>query len=137
MSRRPNLESSIFSGVENCWRRPPKDLLVRFIKAGGAVVTVFTCDAITDENPATPEMTCTVERTFKVRDGDELVLRVRDDGPGIPRNATRGVGLSNTEARLRQLYGEEQKLELSSPDALSGRGGVLVSIAIPFRPCAS
>jgi two-component system, LytTR family, sensor kinase len=67
------------------------------------------------------------------KEGDELVLRVRDDGPGIPRNAKRGVGLGNTEARLRQLYGEEQKLELSSPI----NGGVLVSIAIPFRPCAS
>jgi two-component system, LytTR family, sensor kinase len=67
------------------------------------------------------------------KEGDELVLRVLDDGPGIPRNARRGVGLSNTEARLRQLYGEGQKLELTSPI----NGGVLVSIAIPFRPCAS
>lgn len=61
--------------------------------------------------------------------GGELRLEVRDDGPGIARNAKRGVGLSNTEARLRQLYGAEQKLELTSPND----GGVLVSIAIPFR----
>lgn len=57
----------------------PKDLLVRFIKAGGAVVTVFSCDAITDENPATPDMTCAVSRTFRVEDGDELVLRAGRD----------------------------------------------------------
>lgn len=61
--------------------------------------------------------------------GSELRLRVRDDGPGLAKNAKRGVGLSNTEARLRQLYGNEQKLELTSPTD----GGVLVSIAIPFR----
>lgn len=67
------------------------------------------------------------------KEGDDLVLRVRDDGPGIPRNAKRGVGLSNTEARLRQLYGDEQKLELSSPI----NGGVLVSIAIPFKPATA
>jgi len=61
--------------------------------------------------------------------GGELRLQVRDDGPGIRGNAKRGVGLSNTEARLRQLYGAEQKLELTSPDD----GGLLVSINIPFR----
>lgn len=61
--------------------------------------------------------------------GGELRLQVRDDGPGMPRNPRRGVGLSNTEARLRQLYGSEQKLELTSPDD----GGVLVSISMPFR----
>lgn len=64
------------------------------------------------------------------RAGNELHLQVRDDGPGILRNAKRGVGLSNTEARLRQLYGSDQKLELTSP----ADGGVLVSINIPFRP---
>ena len=61
--------------------------------------------------------------------GGELRLEVRDDGPGMPRDPQRGVGLSNTEARLRQLYGSEQKLELTSPPD----GGVLVSISMPFR----
>jgi len=75
-----------------------------------------------------------VDRPAKVaihaeKQGSELRLHVRDDGPGLPRNARRGVGLSNTEARLRQLYGADQKLELTSPND----GGVLVSIAIPFR----
>lgn len=66
------------------------------------------------------------------RSGNELHLRVRDDGPGLARDAKRGVGLSNTEARLRQLYGSDQKLELTSPQG----GGVLVSINIPFRVAA-
>lgn len=64
------------------------------------------------------------------KSGNELHLEVRDDGPGLPPGAKRGVGLSNTEARLRQLYGSDQKLELLPADG----GGVLVSIKIPFRP---
>ena len=63
------------------------------------------------------------------RHGSELHIEVRDDGPGMARDAKRGVGLSNTEARLRHLYGTAQRLELTTP----GNGGVLVSIAIPFR----
>jgi LytS/YehU family sensor histidine kinase len=75
-----------------------------------------------------------VDRPSKVgiyaeRSGSELRLQVRDDGPGLAKNAKRGVGLSNTEARLRQLYGTEQRMELTTPS----EGGVLVSIAIPFR----
>jgi two-component system, LytTR family, sensor kinase len=75
-----------------------------------------------------------VDRPSKVgiyaeRSGSELRLQVRDDGPGLARNAKRGVGLSNTEARLRQLYGTEQRMELTTPS----EGGVLVTIAIPFR----
>ena len=75
-----------------------------------------------------------VDRASKVaisaeRSGDELRLHVRDDGPGLPRHPRRGVGLSNTEARLRQLYGNDQRLELITPSD----GGLLVSIAIPYH----
>ncbi len=78
-----------------------------------------------------------VDRPAKVairaeKQGGELRLEVRDDGPGLSNSAKRGVGLSNTEARLRQLYGAEQRLELTTPND----GGVLVSIAIPFRQAA-
>jgi len=65
--------------------------------------------------------------------GSELRLEVRDDGPGMSRNAKRGVGLSNTEARLRQLYGNDQRFVLTTPSD----GGVLVSIAIPYRAAAA
>src|SRR5262245_978189 len=43
------------------------------------------------------------------RDGELLRLEVRDDGPGIePGARTRGgLGLSNTRARLEQLYGAD------------------------------
>lgn len=63
------------------------------------------------------------------KEGDELQLEVRDDGPGMKTNAKRGVGLSNTEARLKQLYGGEQRFELESPSD----GGVRIRIAIPYR----
>jgi two-component system, LytTR family, sensor kinase len=63
------------------------------------------------------------------KEGDALRLEVRDDGPGLARNAKRGVGLSNTEARLKQLYGTEQRLDFSAPDG----GGLLVRMSIPFR----
>jgi two-component system, LytTR family, sensor kinase len=43
----------------------------------------------------------------------KLVLEVEDDGPGLPNTAlTEGVGLANTRARLEQLYGASQTMEL-------------------------
>jgi two-component system, LytTR family, sensor kinase len=63
------------------------------------------------------------------KSGNELHLQVQDDGPGLPPGSKRGVGLSNTEARLRQLYGSDQKLELLPAEG----GGVLVNMIIPFR----
>ena len=64
--------------------------------------------------------------------GDMLVLTVRDDGPGLAgRDGDRGdgVGLGNSRARLAQLYGEVQSLELT--DAPSQ--GALVTITLPFH----
>jgi two-component system, LytTR family, sensor kinase len=63
------------------------------------------------------------------RQGDELRLEVRDDGLGVAHDARPGVGLSNTVARLRHLYGDAQRLELLG--ALDG--GASVQISIPFR----
>ena len=63
------------------------------------------------------------------RDGT-LVLSVRDDGVGMPEGPRReGVGLANTRARLRQLYGARQSLELSgAPGA-----GTCVRVCLPLR----
>ncbi len=48
-----------------------------------------------------------------VRDGTQLVLRVQDNGvPGKPLGAREGIGLGNTRARLRQLYGDQAVLAL-------------------------
>jgi len=71
--------------------------------------------------------------------GDELVLRVRDDGPGVAGagaaevagGAERegGVGLRNTRERLAQLYGARQRFTLRSAPG----GGAVAELAIPAR----
>ena len=59
-----------------------------------------------------------------------LRLEVRDTGPGPgPETDGRGVGLANTRARLRELYGERGRIELAAGSA----GGAVVTIAIPRR----
>jgi two-component system LytT family sensor kinase len=75
--------------------------------------------------------------------GGELVLRVRDDGPGLPDDrvveepaegeslprAQRGVGLRNTRERLAQLYGDRQRFTLGP----AAGGGAVAELAIPVR----
>jgi two-component system LytT family sensor kinase len=67
--------------------------------------------------------------------GETLRLEVRDDGPGLPlevgtpRAVRRGIGLSNTQNRLRQLYGKQAGLELMNDT----RGGLLVTLELPFH----
>jgi len=58
-----------------------------------------------------------------------LNLTVRDDGVGLGAGVREGVGLSITRARLRQLYGREQRFAL----APAPEGGALCSLSIPFR----
>jgi signal transduction histidine kinase len=67
------------------------------------------------------------------RDGDVLVLTVRDNGPA-PADAdgpTRGggVGLRNTRERLAQLYGPDQTLTL----ATAPEGGVVAELTLPYH----
>ena len=61
------------------------------------------------------------------REGEWLMLRVRDNGPGPTGNES-GVGLSNTMARLHQLYGANQRFELRK-DAV----GAIAEIALPYH----
>jgi sensor histidine kinase YesM len=61
-----------------------------------------------------------------------LELQVSDTGPGFPESKVQngmGVGLSNTRARLEQLYGGNYMLELSNRPT----GGALVRIRIPYQ----
>jgi signal transduction histidine kinase len=68
------------------------------------------------------------------RRGGSLRLRVKDNGRGLPAGgacATKGggVGLSNTRARLQQLYGASFVFEIENDPA----GGAVVTLEIPFR----
>jgi signal transduction histidine kinase len=65
------------------------------------------------------------------REKEMLVLRVRDDGPGLLeplRPGGSGVGLANTRARLEQLYGDDQRLDLEN----IAEGGLEVTLNLPF-----
>jgi len=65
------------------------------------------------------------------RQADRLTLDVCDNGAGLPKEGTveEGVGLSNTRARLRELYGEAHHFELRGRP----EGGLRVQLTIPFR----
>jgi two-component system, LytTR family, sensor kinase len=64
------------------------------------------------------------------RDGDVLRLEVRDNGGGLVNgDIAEGVGLSNTRARLIQLYRSAQEFTVAN----AAGGGVVVSATIPFH----
>ena len=78
-----------------------------------------------------------------VLDGDSLVLRVRDNGPGMsPWSAATldtsvessgsgrpGVGLRNTATRLTELYGPKYRFTVG-PDS---SGGTLAEVRLPYH----
>lgn len=67
------------------------------------------------------------------REGERLLLRVEDDGPGIPGDPAaavgRGVGLGNLAARLEALHGAQRGLQLTNRPG----GGLRVSLDLPWR----
>jgi two-component system LytT family sensor kinase len=71
-----------------------------------------------------------LEIAAKLHNG-KVWLCVRDDGPGlVPGSRLRfGVGLTNVQSRLKQLYGDQASLELTGGD---GRGCEAI-ITIPLR----
>jgi len=64
-------------------------------------------------------------------------LRVRDDGPGLPRgwneHRDSGLGLRNTRARLRHLYGGAHRMYFANRPS----GGLELTLVVPFRPRAT
>jgi two-component system, LytTR family, sensor kinase len=69
-------------------------------------------------------------RVSVVQDGDTLVLRVIDDGVGLPPKGPRErTGLGNTRERLRALYGDAHSVTLTS---LTG-GGTMSEVRLPRR----
>jgi signal transduction histidine kinase len=71
-----------------------------------------------------------IELRAQRQDGT-LALTVSDDGAGLNQlePIKEGVGLSNTRARLRELYGAAHHFELCRDTS----GGVRVELGIPFR----
>jgi signal transduction histidine kinase len=67
------------------------------------------------------------------REDGELRVDVMDDGPGLPSDPIarprEGVGLANTRARLRQLYGDAHQFTLAN----RADGGLIVTVRVPFR----
>jgi hypothetical protein len=61
--------------------------------------------------------------------GDRLCMSVRDNGPGLknPERLKKGVGVSNTQERLENLYGPNQEFSLRNAEI----GGLDVRICIP------
>ena len=70
------------------------------------------------------------------RQDDQLCLSVRDNGPSFSGDGAvetkEGVGLSNTRARLEQLYGAAQSLTFREADG----GGLLAQITLPYHTAA-
>jgi signal transduction histidine kinase len=63
------------------------------------------------------------------RRGEQLIVTVTDNGPGVEENAASGVGLANTRARLAELYDDAASFTLTSRD----EGGAMSEMIIPFR----
>lgn len=63
--------------------------------------------------------------------GDKLVLKLEDDGPGIsdPVNGKTGVGLRNTRERLQQFYGHAQAFTLAPNEPT----GLVITINLPLE----
>jgi LytS/YehU family sensor histidine kinase len=60
---------------------------------------------------------------------DEIILSVRDNGPGYRATAGEGLGLANTRERLSTLYGSSGHLELTPAEG----GGVLATVRFPIK----
>ena len=64
-----------------------------------------------------------------------LRIQVRDNGPGLSAHPTsehvfkKGLGLANTETRLKRLYGADHLFDLRNDP----NGGLIVTLEIPFH----
>lgn len=71
------------------------------------------------------------------RDGQQLIIEVSDDGPGLASRDTldadsalsNGVGVSNIRNRLREIYNDQHKLEFLSVEP----HGLTVKVVIPYE----
>lgn len=73
------------------------------------------------------------------RSKGNVLLRVRDNGPGMPEpveagaDSGEGIGLANTRARLSHLYGGRSVFDIRNAEG----GGLVVTALLPFRTQAA
>jgi two-component sensor histidine kinase len=70
----------------------------------------------------------TIEITARSSDAD-LILSVRDNGPGYRPEVGVGVGLANIRARLETLFGASAQLQVLNVET----GGTIATIRFPLR----
>jgi sensor histidine kinase YesM len=78
-----------------------------------------------------PQKTQGVVAIRALRINGRLQIQIQDNGPGIQGagNGQGGVGLANTRARLKQLYGDRHRLEMTNV----AEGGLRVTLEFPFE----
>jgi LytS/YehU family sensor histidine kinase len=62
------------------------------------------------------------------REGDTLKVWVKNSGRLSPEDSSSGTGLHNSRERLRLLFGEKARLQLSAPSPET----VLAELELPF-----
>jgi two-component sensor histidine kinase len=65
------------------------------------------------------------------RNGDDLIVTITDNGPG-PAGGAEGVGLRNTNERLRAMYGDAYRAELHA----AAGGGTEAVVRMPYHDVA-
>jgi len=69
-----------------------------------------------------------IEVVARESDGD-LVLSVRDNGPGYSPASGAGVGLANTRVRIETLFGERGQFQIVQAEG----GGTIATVRFPLR----
>lgn len=63
------------------------------------------------------------------RDLENLIISVSDNGRGLPDRFVEGVGISNTKARLQQLYGGDAAFHIYR----NATGGTTATVVLPYH----